>query len=126
MRNSSHTKKFHNNNPVPVSLLDKLSPDDSKDLIRDVLIGMTQPQREGFIETLEAELGGTDIDIRAYLVPLGIPARSPQELTPIEVGHLVRFLMIIKPSAMPAVERAMEQFAAFAHAIRKRFGQKAA
>jgi hypothetical protein len=52
--------------------------------------------------------------MRAYLIPHGIPGRSPEDLTPTEVGHLVRFLKINVPQATQAIEKAMAQFSVFA------------
>lgn len=54
------------------------------------------------------------LSMRAYLIPLGISARQPDELTPIEAAHLVRFLKINVPQAMPAIEKAMARFSVFA------------
>ena len=51
---------------------------------------------------------------RAYLIPLGIPGRSPEDLTPAEVGHLIRFLRMIVPEAMLAVERVTARYGVFA------------
>jgi hypothetical protein len=91
-----------------------LSPDELKNAVRDGLVSMTISDRIGFIEALESELRKLDLNIRAYLVPLGIPGRSAEDLTPNEVGHLVRFLKINVPKAIPAIERAMSRYSAFA------------
>jgi hypothetical protein len=47
-------------------------------------------------------------------VPLGIPARSVEELTPTEVGHLVRYLKLTVPESIRAIERAVSRYPAFA------------
>jgi hypothetical protein len=104
----------------------QLSPDSLKDLVRDVLISMSTAQREDFAYTLEKELEAAGLDFRSYLIPLGIPARSPAELTPIEVGHLIRFLKIIVPASLPAIERSLGRFGAFADEITRRFDRQAA
>ena len=93
--------------------LDGLGPDEFKNLIRDGLVGMNMSEREAFFETLEGEMRLLGLDVRKYLVPLGIPGRSPEDLTPTEVGHLVRYLKINVPKAMPAVNKAMSRFVAF-------------
>jgi hypothetical protein len=59
----------------------------------------------------------TSLNMRAYLIPLGIPGRSPEDLTPTEVGHLIRFLKINVPQAMPAIERALGRYEVFAEKI---------
>jgi hypothetical protein len=48
-----------------------------------------------------------NLSITDYLIPLGIPGMTPEELTPKEVGHLVSFLKIHVLHAVTAVERAM-------------------
>jgi hypothetical protein len=75
---------------------------------------MNMAEREDFIQALETEMRRASLNMRAYLVPLGIPGRSPEDLTPTEVGHLVRFLKINVPQAMLAVERAMSRYRVFA------------
>ena len=91
-----------------------LDPNDLKSVIRDGLVSMNMAEREDFIQTLEAEMRRANLNMRAYLIPLGIPGRSPEDLTPTEVGHLIRFLKINVPKAMTAVEKAMARFTIFA------------
>ena len=90
-----------------------LDPNEMKTVIRDGLSKMTIADREDFIQVLEAEMRRANLDLRAYLVPLGIPGRTPEELTPTEVGHLVRFLKINVARAMKAVERTLSAFNIF-------------
>jgi hypothetical protein len=78
-----------------------------KNTVRDALLLMTWDEQVEFIQALESEMRRADLTITHYLIPLGIPGMRPEELTPIEVGHLVRFLKIHVRQAMPAVERAM-------------------
>jgi hypothetical protein len=87
--------------------------DDLKSVVRDGLISMKFDARIEFIQELEAEMRRSNLSMRAYLIPLGISASTPEELTPTEVGHLIRFLKIIVPGAMPAVERTMARFEVF-------------
>jgi hypothetical protein len=51
--------------------------------------------------------------MRGYLVPLGIPGRSTEDLTPTEVAHLIRFLKLNVSRAMPAVEKALNRYESF-------------
>src|SRR5882672_6512891 len=87
--------------------------DDVKNTVRDALLLMTWDEQVEFIQALESEMRRADLTITHYLIPLGIPGMSPEELTPIEVGHLVRFLKIHVRQAMPAVERAMARLEVF-------------
>ncbi|HKV39231.1 MAG TPA: hypothetical protein VJX67_08460 [Blastocatellia bacterium] len=91
-----------------------LGPDDLKGLVRDGLVAMNLTEREEFFQALEKEMKLIGLDIRKYLVPLGIPGRSPDDLTPTEVGHLVRFMKINVPNSTPAIEKAISRFSIFA------------
>ena len=87
--------------------------DELKAVVRDGLVGMNMTEREEFIESLEAELRRAGLNMRGYLVPLGIPGRSTEDLTPTEVAHLIRFLKLNVPHAMSAVERALTRYESF-------------
>ena len=87
--------------------------DDVKNTVRDALLLMTWDEQVEFIQAFESEMRRADLSITHYLIPLGIPGMTPEELTPIEVGHLVRFLKIHVRRAMPAVERAMARLEVF-------------
>ena len=87
--------------------------DELKAVVRDGLVGMNMTEREEFIESLEAELRRAGLNMRGYLVPLGIPGRSTEDLTPTEVAHLIRFLKLNVPPAMTAVERALSRYENF-------------
>jgi hypothetical protein len=103
-------KRIEKRNQTTKLTLESFSPDELKGFVRDGLMTMNVSEREQFIRTLQAEVREMHVDLRAYLVPLGIPGRSPVDLTPTEVGHLVRYLKINVPRAMTGVERAVAQF----------------
>ena len=87
--------------------------DDVKTIVRDALLLMTWAEQVEFIQALQLEMRRENLSITDYLIPLGIPGVRPEELTPTEVGHLVRFLKIHVRQAMPAVERAMARLEVF-------------
>jgi hypothetical protein len=97
-------------NQAAVVSIDRLSPDELKSTVRDGLVSMTIAERAGFLEAIEAEMALLGLDIRAYLIPLGIPGRSPDDLTPTEVGHLLRYLKINVPKSARAIQRAVARF----------------
>lgn len=84
-----------------------------KNTVRDALLLMTGPEQVEFIQALESEMRRADLSVTHYLIPLGIPGMTPEELTPLEVGHLIRFLKINVRQAMPAVRRAMARLEVF-------------
>lgn len=85
-----------------------------KNQVRDGLLLMDATEREAFIQALESELRRAGLNIRSYLVPLGISAMRADELTPLEAAHLVRFLRINFPQAAPAIAKVLARFGAFA------------
>jgi len=98
---------------MPTSDTASREADDVKNTVRDALLLMTWDEQVEFIQALESQMRREDLSITQYLIPLGIPGMWPEELAPTEVGHLVRFLKIHVPQAMPAVERAMARLKAF-------------
>jgi hypothetical protein len=96
-----------------------VGPDELKMVVRDVLAPMTTADRIAFILALEAELRSANLSMRSYLFLLGISATSPEELTPGDIGHFVRFLKINVPSAMRAVDGVIDRLSTFAANITK-------
>lgn len=110
-------KNLQNRNQMAKTRLVTLDANDLKSVVRDGLVSMNMTEREDFIQALETEMRRTSLNMRAYLIPLGIPGRSPEDLTPTEVGHLIRFLKINVPQAMSAVERAMARYDIFSEKL---------
>jgi hypothetical protein len=94
--------------------LESLDPDALRGMIRDGLLSMGLTAREDFIQALDMEMRRANFNMRAYLVPLGIVGRHAGDLTPTEVGHLIRYLKMIVPRAMPAVWRVLDRYSIFA------------
>jgi hypothetical protein len=117
MAKNINTKRMQSRNQVSTTGLGSLDPNDLKSLVRDGLVAMNMTDREDFIQGLETEMRRASLNMRAYLIPLGIPGRSPEDLTPTEVGHLIRFLKINVPQAMQAIERALGRYGVFAEKI---------
>lgn len=91
----------------PVGFQD-LDADKLKASVHEMLLLMEALERKLFIKTLEYEMFRAGLNIRDYLIPLGIPATRAEELTPNEIGHLIRFFRINVPKAMSAVARVLE------------------
>ncbi len=95
-------------NHVERAALRSLDPDQLKDSVREILVSMEAMERDLFIKTLDYEMLRSGLSIRTYLIPLGIGAECAEDLTPTEVGHLIRFFIINVPKAMPAVVRVLD------------------
>src|ERR1051325_3895757 len=113
MAKNIQAKRLQGRNDTYVIKWSSLDPNELKAVVRDGLVGMGMTEREDFIGTLETEMRKAGLNMRAYLVPLGIPGRSPEDLTPTEVAHLIRFLKLNVPQAMKAIERTLSHYDAF-------------
>jgi hypothetical protein len=107
-------RQIHSRNESAAVKWSALDANELKAVVRDGMVAMNMTEREEFIGTLEAELRRGGLNMRAYLVPLGIPGRSTEDLTPTEVAHLIRFLKLNAPQAMPGIERALARYSIFA------------
>lgn len=114
MARNTQTKNTNGNGNAN---LQSLSADDLKNIVRDGMMSMNMSEREDFVCALNNEIERAGLKMSAYLVPLGIPARSAEDLTPTEVGHLIRYLKINVPKVMSAVLRALNRYTAFAEKV---------
>ena len=127
MKRNLATRSLHTRNRLAQPRQPLMSdPNELKSIVRDGLVSMNMAEREEFIQTLETEMRRASLNMRAYLVPLGIPGRSPEDLTPTEVGHLIRFLKINVPQATPAIEKALLRYSVFAEKAQKTHDRLAA
>lgn len=113
MAKNIQTKRVQNRSESDEVKWSTLDANELKATVRDGLVAMNMTEREEFIGTLEAEMRRAGLNMRAYLVPLGIPGHSPEDLTPTEVAHLIRFLKLNVSKAMPAIERALGGYNSF-------------
>jgi len=113
MAKNIQAKRVQNRNDPEEVKWSALDANELKAIVRDGLVAMNMTEREAFIGTLEAEMRRAGLNMRAYLVPLGIPGHSPEDLTPTEVAHLIRFLKLNVSKAMPAIERALGHYGSF-------------
>jgi hypothetical protein len=92
---------------IKMASFKELDADELKDSVREMLVLLGAVERKLFVQTLEYEMMRAGLSIRAYLIPLGIPAECAEDLTPNDVGHLIRFFRINVPKAMSAVVRVL-------------------
>ena len=97
------------NKQVEIASLQGLDADQLKDSVREMLVLMEPLERKLFIKTLQYEMFRSGLSISSYLIPLGIPARCAEDLTPGEVGHLMRFFKMNVPAAVPALARVLDE-----------------
>jgi hypothetical protein len=117
MARNIHAKQINRRVDTATANWSAVDASELKEIVRDGLVAMNTTDREEFIRTLEAEMRRAGLNVRAYLIPLGIPGRSPDDLTPTEVAHMIRFLKLNVPKAMPAIERALARYPVFSPGV---------
>ncbi len=117
MARNIHAKQISRKVDTATASWSAVDASELKEIVRDGLVSMNTTEREEFIGTLEAEMRRAGLNMRAYLIPLGIPGRSPDDLTPTEVAHMIRFLKLNIPQAMPAIERALARYTVFSPSV---------
>lgn len=113
MARNIHAKQTNRRVETATANWSLVDPSELKEVVRDGLVAMNSTEREEFIGTLEAEMRRAGHNMRAFLIPLGIPGRSPEDLTPTEVAHMIRFLKLNIPQAMSAIERVLSRYEVF-------------
>jgi hypothetical protein len=93
--------------------LQELEADELKDSVREMLITMGPVERKLFVKSIECEMMRAGLNLGSYLIPLGIFGARAEDLTPTEVGHLIRFFRINVPTAMSAVLRVLSGYPRF-------------
>ncbi len=117
MARNIHAKQINRRVDTATASWSAVDASELKEVVRDGLVAMNTTNREEFIGTLEVEMRRAGLNMRAYLIPLGIPGRSPDDLTPTEVAHMIRFLKLNVPQAMPAIERALARYEVFSPGV---------
>lgn len=77
-----------------------LGPDELKEAVYFALIAQPSTTRPRFVEALEYGMYRNGMNLREYLLPVGIPGKSVDDITPQEIGHLARFFKRHVPEAM--------------------------
>ena len=78
-------------------------PSRLRDAVYTALVKLPPKQRDLTCRRLLGELQRAGVNVASRLFVLGIPARSPEELTPNDMGKLLSSVRAITPSAMSAV-----------------------
>lgn len=73
--------------------------------ICNLLLALSVPERKAFISSFEAGIRNLGLSLRSYLIPLGITATRPTDMTPSEVGHLIRFFCVNIPQTREAIRQ---------------------
>ena len=102
---ASDIKRFRAHTLDPLTL----EPNDLCDRTRDALSTLAEEDRKPRRDEILAGLRQAGVNIASALLLLGIPARTTDELTPSDVGKLLRYVRINVPVAMQALSGPLAQ-----------------
>jgi hypothetical protein len=84
------------------------SVDIIRENVRVRLQTLNRAEFEQFIRVLDTLMMRSGLNLRDYLVPVGIPGQQPTDLTPYELAHLARFFRLNVPHAVQPFDDALE------------------
>jgi hypothetical protein len=85
------------------------TPHELCDAVRGAMVVVPLEDRISITEKLLGALQGSRLNVGSILLLLGIHADSVEELTPSDVGYLVRYIRINSPSVLPALKRPLAE-----------------
>ena len=80
-----------------------LEPDDLRNQVQQTLSALSEDDGKRFHQSLLTGLAKAGVHVGALLFILGIPTTSFAELTPSDMGMLLRYIRINIPAAIKAV-----------------------
>lgn len=83
--------------------LETAEPDSLRDSVREALSQLSEVEQRAVHNDLLSVLKGAGVNLGHHLLLLGIPARTAEEVTPAEMGILIRYVRISEPRAMAAL-----------------------
>lgn len=85
-------------------------PDMLRDSVRKGLSELSEEDRLLVYARLLTTLNKAGVNLGQLLLVLGIPARTPEELTAPEIATLVRYVRLNVPTAMAALATVLSEF----------------
>jgi hypothetical protein len=98
------------------------TPSELCDAVRGAMVAVSVEDRIAIKEKLLAALQGSRLNVGSILLLLGIHADTVEELTPSDVGYLVRYIRINCPDVIAALRRPLAEL--FDLAVRAQRAQR--
>lgn len=89
---------FRNTDPA------EMDPNFMRDAIRDAILGFPLEERAAVRDRLLLSLSKAGVDLGTLLILLGINVTVADELTPSDLGHLLRYLRLTSAAEFDAVK----------------------
>jgi hypothetical protein len=91
------------------------TPNELCDAVRGAMVALTLDERISIKEKLLSALKGSRLNVGSILLLLGIHADTVEELTPSDVGYLVRYIRMNSPDVIMALRRPLTELFDIAH-----------
>ncbi len=88
------------------------NPEWLRDRVFNALSRLSADKRESMRDRILSDLRKAGVNIASGLVKLGIPARTPDELSPSDIAKLVRYVRINTPGAMNVLDGTLTELIA--------------
>ena len=83
--------------------LSRSSPEWLRDRVFNAMSRLSADERASLRDTILSDLRKVGVNIMSGLVALGIPAKTPDELSPSDIAKLIRYVRINTPEAIKAI-----------------------
>ena len=87
-------------------------PEWLRDTVFNALNKLSTEECASLRDTILSDLGKVGVNIRSALVKLGIPAKTPDDLSPSDIAKLVRYVRINSPEAIKAIGGTLDELIA--------------
>lgn len=91
----------------PDQCLSGSSPEWLRDRVFKALNKLSTQERASVRDTILLDLRKVGVNISSGLVKLGIPAKTPDDLSPSDIAKLVRYVRINTPEALMALSESL-------------------
>ncbi|HKV38485.1 MAG TPA: hypothetical protein VJX67_04665 [Blastocatellia bacterium] len=106
--------------------LSALDPTVLRDSVRNAILTFPQEERAAITARLVARLKEARFDLRSSVIVLGINARSAEDLTPSDIGHIMRYLRLTAQPVFAAITPSLTELLGDAERTRNRQSRQAA
>jgi len=100
-RAASDINRFQDHPLGPLTL----GPDDLRNETQKALSALSEADRESLRDELLTRLREAGVNLASALMLLGIPARTPDDLSPSDMGMLLRYVRINTPEEIKALAK---------------------
>lgn len=95
------------------------TPNELCDAVRGAMVAVSLDDRISIKEKLLSAINGSRLNVGSILLLLGIHADTVEELTPSDVGYLVRYIRMNSPDVLTALRRPLGELFEIANRVQR-------